>query len=55
MERGFLFDTVSEVLRGEGLALVVAGGKEVGTEDGSVGGPGEHGLEWGVPQIPKFC
>ncbi|CAB1105457.1 unnamed protein product [Ectocarpus sp. CCAP 1310/34] len=47
---GVLFDTVSGVLRGEGLALVVAGGKEVGTRGGSVGGLGEHGLEWGVPQ-----
>ncbi|CAB1099548.1 unnamed protein product [Ectocarpus sp. CCAP 1310/34] len=44
-------DAVSGVLRGEGLALVVAGGgKEVGTGGGSVGGLGEHGLEWGLPQ-----
>ncbi|CAB1101373.1 unnamed protein product [Ectocarpus sp. CCAP 1310/34] len=50
VESGFLFDTVSGVLRGEVLALVVEGGKEVGTDGGSVGGLGEHGLEWGLPQ-----
>ncbi|CAN0075462.1 unnamed protein product, partial [Ectocarpus sp. 12 AP-2014] len=31
VENGFLFDTLSEGPRGKGLALAVAGGKEVGT------------------------
>ncbi|CAB1109156.1 unnamed protein product [Ectocarpus sp. CCAP 1310/34] len=38
------------VRRERTLALAVEGGGEVGTGGGSVGGLGEHGLEWGLPQ-----
>ncbi|CAN0134237.1 unnamed protein product [Pylaiella littoralis] len=53
VESGFLFDTLSRGPRGEGLALTVAGGKEVGTGCYSGGfGVGTR-FERGVPQIEQ--
>lgn len=56
VESGLVFETLSGVPRGEGLALAVAGDKEVGPGCCSGGWGIGHGLERGVPQTEdQFC